>query len=43
MGLGCLVDELIERERDEVDEHDLDHGRSRASRAPIAAPQTAPR
>ena len=23
--LGRLVDELIERERDEVDEHDLDH------------------
>ena len=41
MHLRRLVDELVERERDEVDEHDLDTGRMPDSAAPIATPQIA--
>ena len=40
--LRRLVDELVERQRDEVDVHDLDDRPQPAWAAPIATPQTAP-
>jgi hypothetical protein len=39
--LRRLVDELVERERDEVDEHDLDDRAQARLRRPIAIPQIA--
>ena len=40
--LRRLVDELVERERDEVDEHDLDDWPRPDWAAPTATPQTVP-